>query len=183
MINHPEAAWILDDIYRAVATPEQKARLLREWYGAEFALFHRKPQANASTPAATQETADLVKILDTSPEKRRPMLEYLHQLINSLIQKKMTGFTMLHDAMLQYFLALVPGSEEQRTFLEEMMGDIDAETEGGGGDLYKNLAFTKSGSRLVCLALAHGTAKDRKVILRVFKDTVDMMARHMYHRT
>lgn len=176
LINHPEASWIVDDIYRQIATREQKAVMLREWYGAEFALFHRKPDANAATPAATQETADLVKILETSPEKRRPMLEYLHQLINSLIQKKMTGFTMLHDAMLQYFLALAPGSEEQRTFLEEMMGDIDAETEGGGGDLYKNLAFTKSGSRLVCLALAHGTAKDRKVILRVFKDTVDMMA-------
>ena len=176
LINHPEASWIVDDIYRQVATKEQKAAMLREWYGAEFALFHRKPNANAAIPAATQETADLVKILEANPEKRRPMLEYLHQLINSLIQKKMTGFTMLHDAMLQYFLALTPGSEEQRTFLEEMMGDIDAESEGGGGDLYKNLAFTKSGSRLVCLALAHGTAKDRKVIMRVFKDTVDMMA-------
>jgi pumilio family protein 6 len=104
-------------------------------------------------------------------------LQYLHQLINSLIQKKMTGFTMLHDAMLQYFLALPAGSEEQRAFLDEMLGDIDAETEGGGGDLYKNLAFTKNGSRLVCLALAHGTAKDRKLLLRVFsKETVDMMA-------
>lgn len=176
LINHPEASWIVDDIYRQIATREQKAVMLREWYGAEFALFHRKPDAKATTPAATQETADLVKILETSPEKKRPMLEYLHQLINSLIQKKMTGFTMLHDAMLQYFLALAPGSEEQRAFLEEMMGDIDAQTEGGGGDLYKNLAFTKSGSRLVCLALAHGTAKDRKVLLRVFRDTVDMMA-------
>lgn len=32
MINHPEGAWILDDIYRQVATQEQKSRLLREWY-------------------------------------------------------------------------------------------------------------------------------------------------------
>jgi pumilio family protein 6 len=177
LINHPEASWIVDDIYRQVASREQKNAMLREWYGAEFALFHRKPDAKDPLAAGTEETAELAKILEANPEKRRPILQYLHQLINSLIQKKMTGFTMLHDAMLQYFLALPAGSEEQRGFLDEMLGDIDAESEGGGGDLYKNLAFTKNGSRLVCLALAHGTAKDRKILLRVFsKDTVDMMA-------
>lgn len=177
LINHPEASWIVDDIYRQVASREQKNAMLREWYGAEFALFHRKPDAKDPMATGTEETADLAKILEANPEKRRPILQYLHQLINSLIQKKMTGFTMLHDAMLQYFLALPAGSEEQRAFLDEMLGDIDAESEGGGGDLYKNLAFTKNGSRLVCLALAHGTAKDRKLLLRVFsKETVDMMA-------
>jgi len=177
LINHPEASWIVDDIYRQVASREQKNAMLREWYGAEFALFHRKPAAKDPMAAGTEETAELAKILEANPEKRRPILQYLHQLINSLIQKKMTGFTMLHDAMLQYFLALPAGSEEQRAFLDEMLGDIDAESEGGGGDLYKNLAFTKNGSRLVCLALAHGTAKDRKLLLRVFsKETVDMMA-------
>ena len=177
LINHPEASWIVDDIYRQVASREQKNAMLREWYGAEFALFHRKADAKDPLAAGTEETAELAKILEANPEKRRPILQYLHQLINSLIQKKMTGFTMLHDAMLQYFLALPAGSEEQRGFLDEMLGDIDAESEGGGGDLYKNLAFTKNGSSLVCLALAHGTAKDRKLLLRVFsKDTVDMMA-------
>nr|OQO07758.1 hypothetical protein B0A51_17163 [Rachicladosporium sp. CCFEE 5018] len=173
LINHPEASWIVDDIYRQIATKEQKATMLREWYGAEFALFQGKG-------AAIGETAELAEIIKMNPEKRSPILQYLHQMINSLIQKKMTGFTMLHDAMLQYFLALTPGSEEQRAFLEEMMGDIDKETEGGGGDLYKNLSFTKSGSRLVCLALAYGTAKDRKTIFKIFKDTIDTMAFDQY---
>ena len=29
MIKHPEASWILDDVYRGAATPKQKARLLK----------------------------------------------------------------------------------------------------------------------------------------------------------
>lgn len=180
MINHPEASWITDDIYREVATPQQKASMLREWYGAEFAIFHRKPDAKVSAIASHDDTADLSKILEQSPEKRKPILQYLLQMINSLIQKKMTGFTMLHDAMLQYFLALTTGSEEHTEFLEILKGDIDPNTEGGGGDLYRNLAFTKSGSRLVCLALAYGNAKDRKTILRVLKDAVEMMAYDQY---
>lgn len=178
LINHPEASWIVDDIYRQVATTKQRAIMLREWYGTEFALANR----NATNSATTTESADLAKILEGAPEKRKPILQHCHQMINSLIQKKMTGFTMLHDAMLQYFLALQPGTEEHNEFLELLKSDIETKAEAkdgdgsGGGDLYRNLAFTKSGSRLVCLALAWGSAKDRKVVLRLFKDTVEMMA-------
>lgn len=180
LINHTEASWVLDDIYRQIATPAQKATMLREWYGAEFALFHRKPSANAAVPSSTEDTADLAKILERNPEKRKPIMQYLLQMINTLVQKKMTGFTMLHDAMLQYFLALAPGSEDHIEFLEILKGDIDKDSEAGGGDLFRNLAFTKSGSRLVCLALAYGSAKDRKTVLRVFKEVVEVMALDQY---
>lgn len=180
LINHPEASWIVDDIYRQVATQAQKDMMLREWYGTEFALFGKDKSAGqrrfGEKAEADDASADLKAILEKSPEKRKPILGYLKQMINNLIQKKMTGFTMLHDAMLQYFLALEQGTEEQSEFLEILKGDIDAEEEGGGGDLYRNLAFTKNGSRLVCLTLAHGSAKDRKVILKCFKDNIELMA-------
>lgn len=186
LINHPEASWIIDDIYRQIATASQKAMMLREWYGTEFALFHRKPDASADTSVSNDDTAELSKLLQRNPEKRKPILQFLLQMINSLIQKKMTGFTMLHDAMLQYFLALTPGTEEHSDFLEILKGDIETAAESkegdgsGGGDLYRNLAFTKSGSRLVCLAIAYGSAKDRKVILKCFRDTVELMAYDQY---
>ncbi|KAG9582506.1 ARM repeat-containing protein, partial [Aureobasidium melanogenum] len=171
LINHPEAAWIVDDIYRQVATSSQKALMLREWYGAEFAIFGKTKAAQGQTDDKV--TADLKAILDESPEKKKPVMNYLQQLINQLVQKKMTGFTMLHDAMLQYFLNTTPGTPEAAEFLELLKSDLDEEN---GGDLLKNLAFTKNGSRVVCLALGYGTAKDRKLILRVYKDTVEMMA-------
>lgn len=173
LINHPEASWIVDDIYRnAIATPEQKAAMLREWYGVEFSLANRNLGKSNEEPP----TADLKAILEKNPEKRKPILGYLHQMINNLIQKKMTGFTMLHDAMLQYFVVLSPGSEEHTEFLETLKGDIDADEADGGGDLYKNLSFTKSGSRLVSYAIAYGSAKDRKMILKCFKDNIEIMA-------
>ncbi|KAK3330303.1 armadillo-type protein [Apodospora peruviana] len=160
LINHAEASWILDDIYRGVATKEQKARLLREWYGPEFSLF--KLGENVEV------TADLAKILADEPSKRSTVLKYLFDMSNNFIQKKMTGFTILHDAMLQYFLNLKPDSEELKEFVEIVKGDE-------GGDLLKNMAFTRSGARLVCLLLAHGSAKDRKQILKTYKDTFQLM--------
>ena len=161
MMKHPEASWIVDDIYRGIATTSQKANMLREWYGAEFALFSSKEPGPVS--------ADLKELLAEHPEKRTPIMRSLLELINLLVQKKTTGFTMLHDAMLQYFLNVQHGSEEMTDFIELLKGDEE-------GDLLKNLAFTKSGARLVCLALAHGNAKDRKHILRTYKETMQNLA-------
>jgi pumilio family protein 6 len=76
---------------------------------------------------------------------------------------------MLHDAMLQYYLNAKPGSDEAAEFLELIKGDE-------AGDLVKNLAFTKSGSRLMCLALARANAKDRKLLLRSYRDTIKLLA-------
>ncbi|KAE8443061.1 hypothetical protein EG329_002384 [Mollisiaceae sp. DMI_Dod_QoI] len=161
LIKHPEASWILDDVYRGVATKQQKAIILREWYGAEFALFQNDISEKVS--------GELSEILAENPGKRAPIMRSLQELINHLIQKKMTGFTLLHDAMLQYFLNAKPGTEEITDYLEIIKGDEE-------GDLLKNLAFTNSGARVVCLALAYGNAKDRKQILRTYKDTLQMMA-------
>ena len=165
MIKHPEASWILDDIYRGIATPTQKAKLLREWYGAEFAIF--------KTEEVSSTSADLKEMLERHPEKRAPIMRSLHELVNQLVQKKTTGFTMLHDAMLQYHLNMQPGSEEASEFLQLLKGDEE-------GDLLKNLAFTKSGARLVCLVLSHGNAKDRKQILKPLKDLIPNLSYDPY---
>lgn len=159
MIKHAEASWILDDVYRGVANRQQKATLLREWYGAEFALF----QTGEKVPG------DLKTILDAEPGKRAPIMRELNELINQLCQKKQTGFTMLHDAMLQYYLNAKPGTDEETEFMELIKGDEE-------GDLLKNLAFTASGSHIVCLCLAKGVAKDRKHILKAYKETLHLMA-------
>ena len=161
LIRHPEASWIMDDIYRTIASKKQKACMLREWYGPEFVIFKSSDQA--------EPTADLSQILQEHPEKRGPIIQHLKELTNQLVQKKTTGYTMLHDALLQYFLNCKPGSPEATEFLEMLKDDEE-------GDCYKNLAFTKSGSRLTCLALAYGSSKDRRSILRFFKGVMKLLA-------
>jgi pumilio family protein 6 len=162
MINHPEASWILDDIYRGVASKEQKAILLREWYGPDTFLFGGNGEGDVPP------TAELSVILEKEPSKRTPIMRYLLDMTNQLIQKKLTGFTMLHDAMYQYYTNVKPGSEEAKEYIEMIKEDEN--------DLLKNMGFTKFGARLVCLLLAHGTAKDRKQILKSYKDTFQLMS-------
>ena len=165
LIRHPEAAWIMDDIYRTVATSGQKSRLLREWYGHEFVIFQSSADAVPS--------ADLHQILLNNPEKRGPIMQHLKEMTNLLIQKKTTGFAMLHDALLQYFINCTPGGPEATEVIEMLKHDED-------GDSLRNLAFTRSGARLVCLALAYSSSKDRRTILKVFKGVMKMLAGHTY---
>jgi pumilio homology domain family member 6 len=165
LIRHPEAAWIMDDIYRSVATPEQKSRLLREWYGHEFVIFQ-----NSALPTPS---AELHQILQDNPEKRGPIMKHLKEMTNQLVQKKTTGFTMLHDALLQYFMNCSPGGPEATEVIEVLKDDEE-------GDCLKNLAFTKSGSRLVCLALAYSNSKDRRAILKIYKGVIKMLAGDQY---
>jgi pumilio homology domain family member 6 len=165
LIRHPEASWIVDDIYRTIATSLQKACMLREWYGPEFVIF--KSSNTHDTPA------ELSLILERNPEKRGPIMQHLRDMTNQLVQKKTTGYTMLHDALLQYFLNCKPGSPEANEFLEMLKDDEE-------GDCYKNLAFTESGSKLTCLALAYGTAKDRRSIMRFFNGVIKMLAADQY---
>ncbi|KAI8629255.1 armadillo-type protein [Xylariaceae sp. FL1651] len=167
MINHAEASWILDDIYRGVASKEQKAILLREWYGPDSFIFRATGEGE---PVAT---AELSEILEKEPSKRGPIMRYLLDMTNQLIQKKLTGFTMLHDAMYQYYTNVKAGSEEAKEYMEMIKEDEN-------GDLLKNMGFTQSGARLVCLLLAYGTAKDRKQILKTYKDTFQLMSTDPY---
>lgn len=163
LINHPEASWVVDDTYRQIATQEQKAILLREWYGPEFAIFKSGAMDKKSS-------AILSHILKSSPEKRKPIMTHLFNLINQLVQKKLTGFTMLHDAILQYDLNTGdPSTSESTELLELIKGDEE-------GDLLKNLAFTKSGARVICRALATSNAKDRKNILKIYKDHIETLS-------
>lgn len=161
MLN-PDASWILDDIYRKVATKEQKAIMLREWYGPEFALFRE-----------AEGTTDLGEILEKEPNKRGPILKSLMELINPMIQKGWTAFTSLHDAMYQYFRTLRPGSEGHRSFMDLCLSEES-------GDLIKHLGFTDSGTRLASLLLAYGTAKDRRHMIKSFKDAFQMMSVDMF---
>src|SRR5437667_11105407 len=86
MIKHPEASWILDDMYRCIATSQQRARILRECYGQEFSLFRAEDEAIISP--------SLSDILAENPEKRGPVMRSLLYLINHSIRDKTTCFNL-----------------------------------------------------------------------------------------
>lgn len=161
-VRGAESGWILDDIYRGAATKEQKAMLLREWYGPSVGLLDGEVGDLATT-------GELKAILTAKPELRSPVMQHLKEMCNQLVQMKKTGFTMLHDALWQYWQNCVVGGPEEREVMDWLKDDED-------GDLIRNLAFTASGAKLLCDCLAAGDAKYRRGLLGSLKGHVRLVA-------
>ncbi|KAL7273201.1 Pumilio y domain member 6 [Rhizina undulata] len=154
LIKHREASFVIEDAFREYATPAQKAALLCEFYGVEFAIFKD----------ANNEGLALSEILEKTPEKRTVIMKSLYDLIAGVVDKGAIFFTILHKAMLEYLLNVKPGSTEVTEFIElvkEHVGEI---------------AFTKDGTQVVIRCLALGTAKDRKVMIKALKPVVARLA-------
>jgi pumilio family protein 6 len=141
LIKHREACFVIEDIYTQFGTPEQKARMVREFYGVEFAVFGKKGDADSS----------LRKILEQSPEKRAVIMKHLLELLTAVIGKGAVFFTIVHKAMLEYVSNVVPGTNDATEFLELVK-------EHG-----TDIAFSKDGTQVMMRCLALGNAKVRQL--------------------
>lgn len=156
LIKHREASFVIEDCYREFGTPEQKARMIREFYGVEYAIFSNEGDSDAS----------LAKILEKSPEKRAVIMRNMFELLTAVVGKGAVFFTLVHKAMLEFISNCAPGTTDATEFIEllkEHAGEI---------------AFSKDGSQVIMRCLALGNAKDRKAIIKALKPVADQLAAH-----
>ncbi|KAF8534742.1 armadillo-type protein [Trichophaea hybrida] len=158
LIKHREASFVIEDCFREFGTPEQKARMVREFYGAEFALFGGKDGGDADP--------SLKKILEKSPEKRAVIMKNIFELLTAVVEKGAVFFTIVHKAMLEYILNTTPGTTGATEFIELVKEHTAA------------IAFSKDGAQVVMRCLALGNAKDRKVIIKSLKGVANDLAIH-----
>ncbi|KAI5788184.1 armadillo-type protein [Pyronema domesticum] len=155
LIRHREASFVIEDCYAQFGTTEQKARMVREFYGAEFALFGGKDG---------ETDASLKKILEKSPEKRAVIMKNMLELLTAVVEKGAIIFSLVHKAMLEYVSNVTPGTTDATEFIELVKEHIAP------------IGFTKDGAQVVMRCLALGNAKDRKVMLKALKGEVPGLA-------
>ncbi|KAK6363652.1 pumilio domain member 6 [Orbilia blumenaviensis] len=149
LAKHKEACYVIDDAYREYATPKQKASIIREFYGVEYAIFKDDSK-----------TASLKPLLEENPEKRSIIMKSLFELINQMVEKNMTFLQILHKAMLEYILNVKPESNEASEFIEVVKEQLG------------NITFSKDGAQVVMRCFAWGSAKDRKGMLKNLKPSI-----------
>ncbi|KAF3939539.1 hypothetical protein ABW19_dt0209888 [Dactylella cylindrospora] len=149
MVKHREACYVIDDAYREYATPKQKAAIIREFYGIEYALFK-----------ADSKDSSLRTLLKQNPEKRPLIMKSLFELITQMVEKNMTFLTILHKAMLEYILNVRPDTSEATELIELVKEHLG------------NIAFSKDGAQVIMRCFAWGSAKDRKLMLKNLKPSI-----------
>ncbi|CAN9504834.1 unnamed protein product [Ophioblennius macclurei] len=144
MLRHAAASSIIEYAYNDKAVLAQRLLLTDDLYGNTYAI------------CKTLECNTIKKVAEANPDKLKGIIDEMKQILTPMAQKEQViKHSLVHKVFLDFFL-LAP--EKQRT---EMIESIRESV------VY--MAHTHDGARVAMHCLWHGTAKDRKVIIKTMK--------------
>lgn len=144
MLRHAAASSVIEYAYNDKAILSQRLMLSEELYGNTFTVC-RSSVCNT-----------IEKVLETNPDKVNNILDEMKQVLTPMAQKEQViKHSLVHKVFLDFF-QFAP--EKQRT---EMIESIR--------EAVVYMAHTHDGARVAMNCVWHGTAKDRKVIIKTMK--------------
>ncbi|XP_056875712.1 pumilio homolog 3 isoform X1 [Takifugu flavidus] len=144
MLRHATASSLIEYAYNDKAVLAQRLMLTEELYGNTFAVCK-------STVCNTIE-----KVMEGNPDKLNGIIDEMKQILTPMAQKEQViKHSLVHKVFLDFFMF---APDKQRT---EMIESIRESV------VY--MAHTHDGARVAMHCLWHGTAKDRKVIIKTMK--------------
>lgn len=150
LLHHVDAAAILEVIYNEHANALQRSLLLQEFYSRDLALFKKEKVITFADALAES----------TDPAK---MIENLKETLMKIIDKPVVRHSIIHHVMLEFFKSADANSKSE--MIRALAGSL------------VEMVHTKDGARVAMQCIWHGTAKDRKTIIKSFKTYVAKMAR------
>lgn len=161
LMRHKEGAYVVEDLFVLYSTADQKQQMIREFWGAEYAVF--KDSGKGKT---------VLEVVSESAEKKQLIMANLSGTITASVEKGSTGFQILHAAMKEYVSILVSDTEkfdkQIREFIE-LLADQMAE-----------LVHTQEGSEIASTLIALANAKERKNIIKSLKAHGEKLIRNDY---
>ncbi|XP_042365138.1 pumilio homolog 3 [Plectropomus leopardus] len=144
MLRHAAASSIIEYAYNDKAVLAQRLMLTEELYGNTF------------TVCKSSVCNTIEKVAEANPEKMNNIIDEMKQILTPMAQKEQViKHSLVHKVFLDFFLF---AADKQRT---EMIESIRESV------VY--MAHTHDGARVAMHCLWHGTAKDRKVIIKTMK--------------
>ncbi|XP_061589481.1 pumilio homolog 3 [Cololabis saira] len=144
MLRHAAASSIIEYAYNDKAVLGQRLFLSDELYG------------NTYTVCKSSECNTIEKVLKANPEKLNYIMDEMKQILTPMAQKEQViKHSLVHKVFLDFFLF---APDKLRS---EMIESIR--------EAVVYMAHTHDGARVAMHCLWHGTAKDRKVIIKTLK--------------
>ncbi|KZT00076.1 ARM repeat-containing protein [Laetiporus sulphureus 93-53] len=170
LLLHREASSVLADAFELYTNAYERSLLLRDFYGKEASLL---TITAGSSEEQERSKKGLRGILEgVEGERRKRLLSALKENLVTIFNnpdKGAVSHAIVHRALWEYLAAL--NTLEDETEQEKLRREIFESCE----DVLAEMVHTKDGSRSVREFIAHGTAKDRKQIVKVLKPHVIRM--------
>uniref|UniRef100_A0A8R1I0Z9 PUM-HD domain-containing protein n=1 Tax=Caenorhabditis japonica TaxID=281687 RepID=A0A8R1I0Z9_CAEJA len=157
LLRIKHAAEVLEYAYNDFANAHQRFNIITEFYGKEFILFRE------------ENIRSLAEILEEKPEKRTVIMKHLDEIIEAVNGKETLRLSILHKLMLDFFENC---DEEKKNNLLESLKDKIPE-----------FIHTPDGAKLAIKLIWYAPVKERKLIVKNFKDlSVKAAMEHYGHR-
>eukprot|EP01129_Flabellula_baltica_P012817 TRINITY_DN5847_c0_g1_i1.p1 TRINITY_DN5847_c0_g1~~TRINITY_DN5847_c0_g1_i1.p1 ORF type:complete len:560 (+),score=159.73 TRINITY_DN5847_c0_g1_i1:192-1682(+) len=155
LIVHKHAAHILEYVYSEVCNKTQKTAFIEEFYGQRFLTIDKAPEPRT-----------LDQILEETPDKIPAILTSLQQVLYPLIEKGTVMSSIIHVPLLEYLRhAEYP---EKLDMIERIK------------DYFISIIETKEGSEVGTISIGYGRAKDRKHLVKAFREYSVQVATHAF---
>ncbi|EPS98150.1 hypothetical protein FOMPIDRAFT_1061485 [Fomitopsis schrenkii] len=172
LLLHREASSVLADAFELYANAYERSILLRDFYGKEASL------AGVSVTAGSAEEKERAKkglkgVLEgMEGERRKRVLSAVKDNLTTIFNnpdKGAVSHAIVHRALWEFLSAVasVEDEAEQEKLRREMFESCQ--------DVIAEMVHTKDGSRVVREFIVHGTAKDRKQIVKAIKPHIQRM--------
>jgi pumilio family protein 6 len=155
LMRHREGAYVVEDLFVLYSTAEQKKQMIREFWGAEYAVF--KDSGKGKT---------IQEVCGEAVEKRTLIAKNLSGTITASVEKGSTGFQILHAAMKEYVQII--NDEETRELIELL------------NEQFAELIHTPEGCEVACTLIARANAKERKQIVKTLKEHAINLIKNEY---
>ncbi|KAK7488494.1 hypothetical protein BaRGS_00020279 [Batillaria attramentaria] len=146
LIRHKEASDIVEYAYNDFANALQRLFLLEEFYGPAFSMFK------------THTTRSLDDVLLEQQDKIPMVMHNLKETLLPLIDKQILAHSMVHKIFFDFFKY---ADESLRKDMIEALRESVI-----------HMLHTREGARVAMACVWHGSAKDRKVMIKSLKGHV-----------
>ena len=147
LTKHKIAGNVVEDVFNEYATPQQRERIIQEFFGPEFRRFKEDGVKSVS------------QLLSLKPEKKSAVMKHLGENVSILVQKGCFNHSLVHTLINEY-LQNVEDAKRRADLIESLR------------DAVVHVLHSADGAKLSMYCFWHGTAKDRKAILKTFKTFV-----------
>nr|CAG8434144.1 611_t:CDS:2 [Entrophospora candida] len=138
---------------------KQRNSLIHEFYGPEFNLFKEAQNKSMS------------ELINEDPSNKKKILKNLSSTIEKMLKKPgLIGHIISHRILLDYFTCADDDTNDNQ--VQEKIQVI--------GKHIPEILHTQKGSRVAMYCLAHGTVKQRKIMLQAMKEYVGKIACEEY---
>uniref|UniRef100_A0A0E0P3G8 PUM-HD domain-containing protein n=2 Tax=Oryza TaxID=4527 RepID=A0A0E0P3G8_ORYRU len=186
LLRHTIGASVVDFAYQ-LATPPQKRRLLLELYSTELQLF---------TDLTGQKTHSLLETISNLGLQKSSVLQHMTTVIYPILEKGIVEYPIVHTAVLEYFTIadktsatdvirqfiplLTQGSSaidgDEPSVAPELQKKLKAKKKRLTEPLLVRIMNTREGLKIGVSCLKHGSAKDRKKIIKSLKGHIMKLA-------